>query len=372
MQIPHYALTLNVNAQKSTQTIIAKQHDNKSRYIDITLVADNKAIVPEKERVTLTVVDRKTQETIALTDCTIVDGVIVAELTAKSLSAATTLEFEITVYGTSSEILTSAKFNCIVDRKLSTQVVEREADFSALQKALSDVASTSNRIDEEAAKVRPVTLGGTGASNAYRAAQNLKTAYLGSVTTVPENEDLDTYKTSGTYDIAHASIATLSNSPFSAHSFKLYVVAIGASSYVTQIAISPYFGEICMREYQTGAQKWSDWNKIVSQPTSTDESGTWTPTVSGGTITVTNANYVYHGDTVMVTASLEIGEDIKGTSLRIDGLPLAAAKVSAVSVYPHATAPTPNFAGINGSYIMVRLGESFSGKAITVTGTYLV
>ena len=52
MQIPHYALTLNVNAQKSTNTIIAKQYDDKSRYIDIVLTADGKPIVLNKERVT--------------------------------------------------------------------------------------------------------------------------------------------------------------------------------------------------------------------------------------------------------------------------------------------------------------------------------
>ena len=110
MQIPHYALTLNVNAQKSTQTIIAKQYDDKSRYIDIVLTADSKPIVLNKERVTLTAYDKKANKTIALKDCSIVDSVIVAELTANILSTATTLECEITVYGTNKEILTSAKF----------------------------------------------------------------------------------------------------------------------------------------------------------------------------------------------------------------------------------------------------------------------
>ena len=105
MQIPHYALTLNVNAQKSTQTIIAKQYDDKSRYIDIVLTADSKPIVLNKERVTLTAYDKKANKTIALKDCSIVDSVIVAELTADILSVATTLECEITVYGTNKEIL---------------------------------------------------------------------------------------------------------------------------------------------------------------------------------------------------------------------------------------------------------------------------
>ena len=100
MQIPHYALTLNVNAQKNPNTIIAKQYDDKSRYIDIVLTADSKPIMLNKERVTLTVQDKKKNKTIALKDCTVVDSVIIVELTAEILSIATTLECEITVYGT--------------------------------------------------------------------------------------------------------------------------------------------------------------------------------------------------------------------------------------------------------------------------------
>ena len=66
MQIPHYALTLNVNAQKSTQTIIAKQYDDKSRYIDIVLTADSQPIVLNIERVTLTAYYKEANKTIAL------------------------------------------------------------------------------------------------------------------------------------------------------------------------------------------------------------------------------------------------------------------------------------------------------------------
>lgn len=372
MQIPHYALTLNVNAQTGTQAIIAKQYDNKSRYIDIVLVADNKPIVLNKERVTLTAYDKKAKETIAVTNCTIVDGVIVAELTASVLSVATTLDCEITVYGTNKEIITSARFSCIVDSKLSTEVAERTQDFSALQTALADVASTSNRIDEVSSRTQPVTLGGTGAATSLEAAKNLQNAYIGVATAIPENSDLDTYTTIGTYDIAHASIATLSNSPFSAHSYKLYVIACGASSYIYQLAVSPYYGEICIRDYNSTTKAWASWNKIVSQPSATDETGTWTPSVDTGTITVTNANYVYRGNTVTITATIVIGDDITGTSITLNGLPVATTKVGATDAYIHGSSAVIAFASIINSRILVKSDTSLAGKTLTVTGTYII
>ena len=373
MQIPHYALTLNVNAQNSTQAIIAKQYDDKSRYIDIVLTADNKPIVLNKERVTLTAYDKKAKETVAVTNCTIVDGVIVAELTASVLSVATTLDCEITVYGTSKEIITSARFNCIVDSKLSTEAVERTEDFSALQTALADVASTSNRINEVSSRIQPITLGGTGAATSLEAAKNLQNAYIGVATAIPENSDLDSYTTIGTYDIAHASIATLSNTPFSAHSYKLYVIACGASSYVYQLAVSPYYGEICIRDYNSSTKAWASWNKIVSQPAATDETGTWTPAVEGDGITVKSANYVYRGNTVTVTAQIELGTAFTGKSLTIGGLPIIGKKPTALSVF------------VSGSYIgaaamftptskniTLTAGTALTSRTVTITGTYII
>ncbi len=372
MQIPHYTLTLDVNAQKSQAAIVAKQHDDKSRYIDIILTADCKPVVLNKERVTLTAFDKKTKETISLTDCTIVDGVIVAELTANILSSATTLLCEITVYGTSKEIITSAQFNVIVDSKLSTEIVEREADFSALQTALADVASTSDRINEVASRTQPINLGGTGGATALEAAQNLKAAFLGATATIPENSDLNNYKTVGTYDVAHASISTLANTPFSAHSYKLYVIACANLSYIAQIAISPYYGEVCMRDYNSSTQAWSTWNKIVSQPTDVEESGTWTPSVDSGTITITNANYVYRGSTITVTATIVIGSDITGTTITLNGLPVATAKVGAANAYIHGSSASVAFASIINSRMLVKTGESLAGKTLTVTGTYII
>lgn len=375
MQIPHYALTLNVNAQKNPNTIIAKQYDDKSRYIDIVLTADSKPIMLNKERVTLTVQDKKKHKTIALKDCAVVDSVIIVELTAEILSIATTLECEITVYGTNKEILTSARFNCVVDAKLSTEVVERENDFSALQTAISDVASTSNRINEVSSRTQPITLGGTGATTALEALNNLGGAAIGLATAVPENSDLDTYMTVGTYDIAHATIATLSNSPFADHSYKLYVAACTSARYITQIAISPFYGEICIRGYNVTAKQWLSWNKIVSQPTTISETGTWTPTVKEGTITVKNAGYVYDGNTIMVNTQIVFGSDFN-KSANIYGLPIARKVTASLSAYVNDdTTMAKAIIMVDSSAdtcIKISSQNSIANKSIIITGTYLV
>ena len=368
MQIPHYSLILNVNAQKSTQTIVAKQYDDKSRYIDIILTADSKPIVLNNERVTLTAFDKKAKETIALTDCTIIDNVIVAELTANILSVATTLECEITVYGTSGEILTSAQFNVIVDGKLSTDVVEQEKDFSALQTALADVASTSNRIDEVSSRVQAIALGGTGATKAYDAAQNLKALYLGAVTTIPSDADLNDYTTDGTYDVGQSVSTSIVNSPVTGSTYKLFVMHAVASTLTEQIIIVPGKAALYLRCCSSGT--WSAWTKIASYNPQIDEVGTWNPAVDSGTITAKNADYVYDGNTVTITITFTAGSDISGTSLTITGLPLTAKRAVAAAAYVNGS--NASAASINGTGILVKSDSQLTGKSITVTGTYLV
>lgn len=368
MQIPHYQLALNVNAQKNANSIIAKQYDDKSRYIDITLTADSQPIILDKERVTLTVAERKTGKTIALTDCTIVNNIIVVELTADILSVATTLDCEITVYGTNGEILTSARFICIVDSKLSTKVVERETDFSALQTALADVASTSNRIDEVSSRTQPIALGGTGAARAYDAAQNLKAPYLGAITTIPADSDLNDYTTDGTYDIGQSVSASIVNSPVTGSTYKLFVMHTVASTLIEQIIIVPGKGALYLRNCSSGA--WSSWTKIASYTPQIDEVGIWTPAVDSGTITAKNADYVYDGNTVTITVTITAGSDVSGTSLTITGLPITAKRAVAATAYINGS--NASAASINGTGILVKSDTALTSKSITVTGTYLV
>lgn len=271
MQIPHYNIVLDVNLKAyQAATIIARVGDKKSRYIDIELRAGNERILLNKERVTLTVADEN--ETIAFTDCTISNNIITAELTENMVAKSGKLKAEITVYGTNKEVITAVQFGIDIVGKLSTEVVERENDFSALQTALADVASTSNRIDEISSRIQPITLGGTGATKAYEATQNIKSLYLGAITTLPTGSNLDDYITDGTYDIGASVSADIKNAPVTGSTYKLIVMHIVASSLTQQIAIVPGKNSLFMRNCSSGT--WSAWTKIVSYNPQIDEVGT--------------------------------------------------------------------------------------------------
>lgn len=295
MQIPHYQLTLDVNATVNNQRIVAKQHDDQSRYIDITLVADNKPILLNGERVTMTAADRKTHETIALTDCTITDGIIVAELTADILSVATTLDCEITVYGTTGGIITSARFICIVDAKISTDVVERESDFSALQTALSDAATTANRINEIAARVQPVSLGGTGKTTAQEAAQAMRTAFLATAELIAENSDLDTFLLAGTYECTDTVAKTLTNCPVTT-GFKLYVISQDSGVRHVQVLLAAQKDEIWYRG-STGENVYSAWRYAMDD---TNISKKAIPTFYGADVGKTRSDGTTHNVSEML------------------------------------------------------------------------
>ena len=368
MQIPHYNIVLDVNLKAyQAATIIARVGDKKSRYIDIELRAGNERILLNKERVTLTVADEN--ETIALTDCTISNNIITAELTENMVAKSGKLKAEITVYGTNKEVITAVQFGIDIVGKLSTEVVERENDFSALQTALSDVASTSNRINEVSSRIQPITLGGTGATKAYEATQNIKSLYLGAITTLPTGSNLDDYITDGTYDIGASVSADIKNAPVTGSTYKLIVMHIVASSLTQQIAIVPGKNSLFMRNCSSGT--WSAWTKIVSYNPQIDEVGTWNPVLDGnGTITVKNADYVYNGNTIMITVTITAGSDITGTSLTVTGLPIIAKRAVAATAYINGS--SASVASINGTGILVKSNSSLANKSITVTGTYLV
>ncbi|WP_270749983.1 BppU family phage baseplate upper protein [Pseudoruminococcus massiliensis] len=368
MQIPHYNIVLDVNLKAyQAATIIARVGDKKSRYIDIELRAGNERILLNKERVTLTVADEN--ETIALTDCTISNNIITAELTENMVAKSGKLKAEITVYGTNKEVITAVQFGIDIVGKLSTEVVERENDFSALQAALSDVASTSNRINEVSSRIQPIALGGTGAAKAYEATQNIKSLYLGAITTLPTGSNLDDYTTDGTYDIGASVSADIKNAPVAGSTYKLIVMHIVASSLTQQIAIVPGKNSLFMRNCSSGT--WSAWTKIVSYSPQIDEVGTWNPVLDGnGTITVKNADYVYNGNTIMITVTITAGSDITGTSLTVTGLPIIAKRAVAATAYINGS--SASVASINGTGILVKSDSSLANKSITVTGTYLV
>lgn len=124
-----------------------------------------------------------------------------------------------------------------------------------------------------------------------------------------------------------------------------------------------------MRNCSSGT--WSAWTKIVSYNPQIDEAGTWNPVLDGnGTITVKNADYVYNGNTIMITVTITAGSDITGTSLTVTGLPIIAKRAVAATAYINGS--SASVASINGTGILVKSDSSLANKSITVTGTYLV
>lgn len=266
MKTVHNKLILDVNSIENKSVIIAKQADSMSRYIDITLqCAGEEIVVGNNDRVVLMAADKNTEETIAIVDCTVQNGVITAELSESLLAVPGKLKCEIVIYGTDSSVLTSANFIVIVSERIDGEVIEREADFSALQSALSDVSSTSNRIDavQETVntRVQPISLGGTGASDALSAAQSLKVPSLAVATPITADADLNEFTVPGTYNASSDVSKTLLNSP-TVSGFKMYVLEQQTPSWRAQLLIVASKDEIWYRG-SSAANTYSSWRKIT-------------------------------------------------------------------------------------------------------------
>ncbi len=267
MQTVHNKITLDVNtAENKTYLTVAKAEDSASRFIDITLTcAGEKIIVGNNDRAVFMAEDEN-GNTVSATDCTTSGGIVIAELTRNVLAVPGRLKCEVVVYGTNSAVLTSASFYVMVTARIDSTVVERENDFSALVSALSDVAGTSNRIDEVAetvnTRIQPVSLGGTGAADETAAAQSLKVASLAQTTAISSNEDLNDYTAPGTYNAVNAVAATLTNCPVTTN-FKLYVIE-QQRTYNIQLLIAATANSIWYRG-STTANTYGAWKQLTTQ-----------------------------------------------------------------------------------------------------------
>lgn len=369
MQTIHNKLTIDVNTEKNTTVVVAKAEDSKSRYIDITLTcAGEQIIVGNSDRVVLMAEDAQTGSTVAAVDCTVSGGIVTAELDHSLLSAPGTLKCEIVVYGTNSAVLTSATFKVLVTSRIDSTVVEREEDFSALVSALSDVASTSNRIDELAARVTPVSLGGTGATDITSAAQTLKVASVAAATAITANADLNDYNAPGTYEATQEVAATLTNSPVSTR-FKLYVLEHQSGIYA-QIIVAYRNNEMYFRG-NTSTNTYSSWQKLLMTGTVISETGTWVPTATEGTITPSTAKYVYDGKRVTLIATIVVGSDITGTVVTIGGLPIANSAKAAGSCVVMSSAVTPSLY-VTGNMLKITGTSSLAGLTLIIGITYTI
>lgn len=364
-------MILDVNAQKSPVLTIVKAEDNGSRYLDVTLTNDGKKItIGSSDRTVLMALDTADGKTVAAINCTVSDGIVTAELTRELLAFPTQLICEIVVYGTNSEVLTSASFDILVTSRIDSTVIERQTDFSALVTALADVASTSNRIDEVSSRIQPVNLGGTGADNAAEAAHNLKVASLTSNSSfiIAENTDMNTLRTPGTYYAPRSVALTFTNKPdFAEGSFKLFVMEI--QGLCVQLAIEVYGNTIWFRG-SASANSYSTWRKVLTADTIVSESGTWVPAPETGTISVATAAYVYDGHRVTIGTKFTCDNDVTN-NLILSGLPVAVRYKTSGSGVVLGTDETVSVLASD-SKLQIKSSSSMAEKIIVASVTYMV
>lgn len=84
-----------------------------------------------------------------------------------------------------------------------------------------------------------ISRGGTGATSATAAATALKVLNLDKGTGIAENDDLNNYKTVGTFYTSGGTISkTIVNTPHTTSNFKLIVFNYGATSYIGQVVVA--------------------------------------------------------------------------------------------------------------------------------------
>ena len=119
----------------------------------------------------------------------------------------------------------------------------------------------------------PIAHGGTGATTALGATQNLGvfSNKIGG-TEIPANADLNTYTTPGTYYSPDSTrTKTLTNRPFDVSGFKLFVDGSYGTNYVHQYVI--HSTSAIWHRSKTGSTTWSAWAKIydtVNKPSKSD------------------------------------------------------------------------------------------------------
>lgn len=106
----------------------------------------------------------------------------------------------------------------------------------------------------------PVSKGGTGATSASSASNNIQAKSIGSGTTINENDDLDSYKTVGNYICPMTLTAqTLKNCPITSAFNMVVGYGNGTTSYLYQEITHFLTGVKYYRAYTASDKAWNDW-----------------------------------------------------------------------------------------------------------------
>lgn len=183
MNIQHYKLNLDLLKNTSTPVLYSHQLDKKSRFIDVTLTANDAEVTLDS---TMTAVLNAVTNNVIVAEsqnCTISDNVIVVELTDKVLSLPGVTKCEVVLSDSSGAVITAQHFIVKITEKaindkskfeptgsnLATEAAVAKAKAEAIEyfeTELTDIDETvTMKINLKADKAD--TLAGYGITDAY-------------------------------------------------------------------------------------------------------------------------------------------------------------------------------------------------------------
>ena len=213
MNIQHYKLNLDLLKNASTPILYSHQLDKKSRFIDVTLTANDAEVTLDSS---MTAVLNATTNNVIVAEsqnCTISDNVIVVELTDKVLSLPGVTKCEVVLSDSSGAVITAQHFIVKITEKAINSKSKYEPAGSTLA-TKDDINTAIKKVkDEVLTKAdKADTLAGYGITDAYDKTY-LNKALLRKLDAMPfdtaPKENSPNYITSGTL---YNSVNTLNQS----------------------------------------------------------------------------------------------------------------------------------------------------------------
>ena len=149
MNIQHYKLNLDLLKSTSTPILYSHQLDKKSRFIDVTLTANDAEVT--LDRTMTAVLNAVTNNVIVASaqSCTISDNVIVVELTDKVLSLPGVTKCEVVLSDSSGAVITAQHF--IV--KITEKAINDKSKFEPTGSNLATKKDVNSAIETASAKM---------------------------------------------------------------------------------------------------------------------------------------------------------------------------------------------------------------------------
>lgn len=149
MNIQHYKLNLDLLKNTSTPVLYSHQLDKKSRFIDVTLTANDAEVTLDS---TMTAVLNAVTNNVIVAEsqnCTISDNVIVVELTDKVLSLPGVTKCEVVLSDSSGAVITAQHF--IV--KITEKAINDKSKFEPTGSNLATKKDVNSAIKTASAKM---------------------------------------------------------------------------------------------------------------------------------------------------------------------------------------------------------------------------